>query len=586
MEDTKNVTPEEAQASESKSSAPEKASSGKQKNKKNKNKGGHDETKSSSSSQQATESSNQSQYFGSDTMLSISANWSFANRLGDKIPTYKSANYINIMQSISDRLIDVNDNFGRQSVPGICTIAVMPTPGLNEHPGSALNVASYQQYGFLRSQISGSRPYSRHDMVMEWLAVDSCYMLSMACDRAIAAVNTLDQQNKYLAKDLVEAMGYDYDDLVANLANYISNFNVLKARLNRLTIPAVFPIVKRHSYMMSNVYLDTENPKSQMYVFRLAAIYQYDPARNRLKLVSLVPSTTNLSATQTMGAYLSRLRQMLDGIFADSKYAQISGDIEKAYGIENCLSIGITLPNTALQIVYDPEMLYEIHHVRFAGNIFSNETLSTNSRDSWNITVNMDTPSVYVEWNPILTDNKNTQGGTRYDYVRRAANLGLDIFLDSASVVPTPHENTVNTRLTFIGMLETDDPGVDQGKMRFACVGTELALWAVYTTYENNLRINTVKTDNLLVTESGSTSLNEDDMKALTLALPFKKGPIYWYCGFTEEGAEITKFSPSRLPLCEIRNYTVIGHGELYRLNNVVVQSMYSIPDAASYKLS
>lgn len=260
-------------------------------------------------------------------------------------------------------------------MPGILTIDVVPGPGVSDgHVGgeiAAVNVASRDIYSFVRYANSGHSNYDPADLMMYMLAIDEIYMEIADAQRIYGIINLINPQNRFVPKYLVQALGWNYDDLIANLAQFRFAINSAAARIAALNMPMGFPYFDRHRWLFSNIYVDGTSPKAQLLAFKKVIFRTYDETGDQgSKLV-----VTKRPGLYTLDSWSTDVTNMINAVVGSEDCGIISGDILKAFGTDKCYSAQYMPDNYFVVPSYDEEVMSQISNATvFEG--FSNLDIS------------------------------------------------------------------------------------------------------------------------------------------------------------------------------------------------------------------
>lgn len=246
-------------------------------------------------------------------------------------------------------------------LPGINVLWYQPTYSISKDNVSALNIASRNIYSYVRHANSGASNYDAPDLMLYLLAMDSIYSQHANLTRAYGLARTFSGVNRYLAKQLVEAIGFQYDDLIANMANYRAQINTLALRMSSLYVPTTMTVFLRHMWMNKNIYTDAPGAKSQMYAFAPTGYYTYNeydgPGKltwNRFGDVAREP--------RPMSWYLERANDALNILLESEDIGIMSGDILKCYGESGLFTFGTIDAEFTIVPTYNEEVLMQIHN--------------------------------------------------------------------------------------------------------------------------------------------------------------------------------------------------------------------------------
>lgn len=244
-------------------------------------------------------------------------------------------------------------------MPGILTISVVPGPGVSDGKLggeiAAVNVAARDIYSFVRYANSGHSNYDPADIMMYMLAIDEIYMEIADAQRIYGIINLINPQNRFVPKYLVQALGWNYDNLIENLAQFRFAINSAAARIAALNMPMGFPYFDRHRWLFSNIYVDGTSPKAQIIAFQKAVYRTYDETGDTgssLKTASRpVMDVTNWS---------NNITNMINAVVGSEDCGIISGDILKSFGTDKCYSAQYMPDNYFVVPSYDEEVMSQI----------------------------------------------------------------------------------------------------------------------------------------------------------------------------------------------------------------------------------
>lgn len=274
------------------------------------------------------------------------------------------------------------------STPGVMELDTFICPGISDNNSSAINIAARQIYSYVRHANSGHSNYDAPDLMMYLMAMDSVYAMYNNLKRLYGVINLYDIKNRYLPAALVQAMGFDFDDVMHNIPNIRYYLNTVANKINTLCVPAILNVMVRHSWLFSNVYADSDLPTAQLYVFKMMNYYTYNEMVLPAKLQShSVPVEAH--ALLKVSQYMKQLDDALAAIIESEDFNIMSGDILKAYGEGNLFRVSSTPDDYKLAPVVDANVLLQIDNSIVVPYL-------TNS----DITVNPDTNTIL--WEPVV----------------------------------------------------------------------------------------------------------------------------------------------------------------------------------------
>lgn len=377
---------------------------------------------------------------------------------------YPIGNPINIDNSNFSRYPNPGNRY--DAVPGIMTIALLTGPGIATDVNSPVNVAARDIYSYVRYANSGHANYDPVDLMMYILAWDEVSMWLANARRVYGAMYTYNSQNKYAPKYLVEALGFDYNDLNANLAQFRYAINAATNRFNALNMPNNFDYITRHTWLYSNIYSDGTSAKSQLYAYVPAAYRVYDETSSTnggfLDAHPLTMYAGNGALTFT--EWLNITNDMINSLLGSEDVGIISGDILKAFGSERTIITPTIADVYSISPVYNEEVLSQ----------FQNATVLNALRPTpgyehlWDITQDPSVDQGVIQYNPKFTITY--QGGN--SAIASNANRVLSLNLND----PKPGDTMVASRLMTITNNENSPKPGESYNLSCLTAGTEIAV--------------------------------------------------------------------------------------------------------------
>lgn len=270
------------------------------------------------------------------------------------------------------------------AVPGIMTLALLTGPGDSKDVNSPVNVAARDIYSYVRYANSGHANYDPVDLMMYILAWDEVSMWLANARRVYGAMYTYNSQNKYAPKYLVEALGFDYDDLNANLAQFRYAINAATNRFNSLNMPNNMSYLTRHVWLYSNIYSDGTSPKSQLYAYVPAACRVYnETTSSQGGYLDTIPLAYYGGTEQlTFTKWVEITNQLLNALIGSEDIGIMSGDILKAFGSDKTIVTPTISDVYSVAPVYNEEVLSQFQNA----TIVNGAMPKAEEAKVWNIT--------------------------------------------------------------------------------------------------------------------------------------------------------------------------------------------------------
>lgn len=281
-------------------------------------------------------------------------------------------------------------------------------------PGQALtlNIVGAKIMQFMQTFNSRSYTYQKSDVLKYVMCVDQLGMLLFEAARAYKYAYAISTFNRY-DSHIITALGWVKDDVIKNLASFKSLITYYTSLFNRLYVPALFSIVPAHFQHYSNVYLDQQDTKGQMYAFIPHGFWYYSAKMGSLNYVQSMV-TDYIPSTETVGrSYLNTLewrpgyrtvanweklfQNLFQTVYSDETFAKIQSDLLRSFGISSLGSLVLDLDSPALP-VYDMEENYKLHNARmlsdFEEQFFRRVTSDGTNRDWHWVSRNSNAPDV------------------------------------------------------------------------------------------------------------------------------------------------------------------------------------------------
>lgn len=402
-------------------------------------------------------------YVPNDQVLRDSASFAFSNYLGDSVQIGGEGGN--------------KAYYGNVRTPGIMSMLWVPAYGVGNTTTEPINVAARNIYSFVRHANSGHSNYDAPDLMMYICAMDNMYTFFFECCRVYGTLRYYRYKNRYLAKTLVESMGFDYESLIQDLAGFRYFINTMALKLNVYAVPKSLTLFQRHAMMTSYVYADSESDKAQLYVFVPAGVGYLDEMNPdtgawgkimyKLKYDPL-DETSNLNTYVGVKGCADQFNLMFNALSTSEDFNIMSGDILKAYGAENCVQLPTIGEDFTTVPVYQPEVLPQIMNARAFGTPFITDT------------------GVPTD-NHVCILNQDVESGTLDSCNAVLNNVGLPNMYHGDKFVfnlhedaPTPEQVMVASRLTTgIGVVNSGSVG---NMIALTTYGTEIPCrFTIYT---------------------------------------------------------------------------------------------------------
>nr|UVJ88909.1 putative capsid protein [Picobirnavirus sp.] len=346
----------------------------------------------------------------------------------------------------------------------------MIVPGISKDGASSLNMVTKKLYTFVRHANSGSRNYDSPDLMNYAFSYISLAVFIEECKRAYRCVMRYSSKNRYLGKALVQSLGFDFENISSNLADFRTLINVAILKFNALKVPDSWPLWGKNYILNSVILKDGDIDRSQLYFYRSTVIWKYNETGTYVG--SLTPEYVfgnDQNTILTMSNVKTIFDSILNSFVASEDINIMSGDIMKAYGEDHCFGLDLLSEDSMIDPIYNREMLEVMHNTTIY------EVAKSYTTNAGNI-IWQDTTDNCLKYDPYLAgndgyyfgeDNKAGEGvcyGKQVEY--------LDLFRDDVQPI-----DTVNASIMTVIPKIPEYLGKDEGYVcQFEDIGTEIAI--------------------------------------------------------------------------------------------------------------
>jgi len=312
--------------------------------------------------------------------------------------------------------------------PGVMTFDYVPIPGISKDASSPINTVARAAYVFQRYVNSGAKVYESSDLMMYFLAMDSCLSTWSIAMRAYGIARYFSAVNRYRAPEILKSLGFD-PNIANDLARFRAVINTYVAKLSSYAVPGTMDFFRRHVAMAGSIFRDAMDEKSQLYAFRPAVYYVWDDTSSQQgsKLTAHKYPYMDNNVYMTLDQLASIMDTQFNKIVESEDCGIMTGDILKSYK-DDILKLTMVPDEFTILPVYDEMMLSQIENATLGANYELTD-------------ITQDVTNQIIVYNP-------TFGNSGYDRIIDYINLHTDS--------PTPEEIMEATRLTVDYAIEND----------------------------------------------------------------------------------------------------------------------------------
>lgn len=273
-------------------------------------------------------------------------------RLGDNLKETYPMNIVGI--SASDTRY--------AGLPAIATIALNSTVGRQRY--KTLNDVMLNDINqiLMRSKQSVLKLNSRSNV--EWEGADLGLNLLATADiiaamgelaTVIMAANTFSPNNLYMPRQIIQAYGFNPDDVLNNLNAYEKIYETLRLEFNNsIVAPLDMSLYARKWMLATSVVKDSDTPLAQLYNFSWTVFFKLDQVGHTLTRVE--PNFTSHTNTYTF------IHGLIQSIVENPSFIEMYSDLRHAFG-SRLWQIPEIVKGSKLTPYYNPEVLNQIKNI-------------------------------------------------------------------------------------------------------------------------------------------------------------------------------------------------------------------------------
>lgn len=159
--------------------------------------------------------------------------------------------------------------------PGILTYDVVPV--LPKDSNSGINQQIMEYYTKIYSVSTAANAFQPADLYQYMICLASAYTVYVSFARAYGSMMSYSALNLYSPKQIVTAMGFDYDSLSNDLPSFRFELTKLCNALRKFVVPKDITLFDRWIYLADNIFTDRDakDPRAKLFMYRLTGYYAY-----------------------------------------------------------------------------------------------------------------------------------------------------------------------------------------------------------------------------------------------------------------------------------------------------------------------
>lgn len=487
---------------------------------------------------------------------------------------------------LDNPLFSTAANKGSFSLPGMMALDVVPSMGRSSDASSALNLAAFKLYSFIRHENSGARNYDSPDLLLYVAAVTDVYSYVTWLQRTYLICNSYSVMNEYIPRAYCELSHIDFEDVIANLADFAYQLDNRINKIRSFKVPGDMPIFQRRAFMFKDLYTEGDNIKDQMYFYNPDGFYIF-------KLdIDGAGSLVNVGLaelTEITGTFKLKVKDLFVGldnlisrIAEQEDFGIMSGDILKAYGA-NVVTLAPfdPAPGVGVAPVRDVAVLEQIQNSTVVGR---SKLDNNTTRYYVNTDIMQSDLKNYLVTEPriAMEANNNVEGKIEI-YSKKA--LLENRLLTSRYSDPSPEQVLESTRTMVIAVGYTDQVVGNKisAELELLC-GTEIISDCRMIFYETKNGIervlNTLSLGYALGIDLDSqTKYNElpSSYRMLTLLSQFDYHPCVRICAAKHAATEGDVDWINAYTAFNTSEYTIVTTDVLRRLHDTALMSLLHV---------
>lgn len=350
-------------------------------------------------------------------------------------------------------------------LPTASRIRVSPTIGPISQSGGAdltldpINVAATSTFVALSAMNNKQTLYAPQDVQLMVLSVGQLYAIEEYIRRALKFSFLIDSRNLAVPRTYFAAMGIDFDDYRANIANYRDQFNVLITKINSIRFMYNIPYLKKCYEIYRSAYRDSMTDMYGVHFIVPATTWKLNDIKNEfgggLDTINVVPS----QGTRPLSEYLEILDDLISAVRTSATFNVIYSDILSLYdrsGFET-LELPLYAVSELMDIEYNPLFNIMLRHGTIMGmnnaepdgsapekyQTSNNDVVSDPDNNALFIQYMFDQATNYVSYDRLVNfyETNSPDAGTRFEMTRW---MVISDTTETQSVSGTPGFRTVD----------------------------------------------------------------------------------------------------------------------------------------------
>lgn len=295
---------------------------------------------------------------GKEQPMNNDVSWYFDNALlADQVSSISFNQFIGTKNTF---------NFTEFNPPVSAVFMLNPSVGWMDETDptyTGVNQQGIKLYTQLSSGNAKTTQYAPQDVTTLILALGEVISLSEAARRAMGLAFTYNKRNWSYAADVIHSLGFNAPDLFSNLAAYRIRFNTIVNKINKIAFPDNIRWFKKCAYLYSHVFMDSESPMAQSFMYRPYSSWIIDETGED----GTILRTLDIDLYSDMSVFLDKLEDVIDAILGAATFQYIYADILRLYGDAQLYTIPFLTEDYIVVPEYDPLAKLQINNATIIG---------------------------------------------------------------------------------------------------------------------------------------------------------------------------------------------------------------------------
>lgn len=447
---------------------------------------------------------------------------------------------------------------------GICVLWYVPSVGTSSDNTSPINRQATRFQTYLRSIQRSAASYDAADSMLYMVAIDSLYAYWAYLRRAYGVAQLFTPVNKYYPRRLLQAMNID-PSVADDLSRFRAFINKFALNIGRYALPKKFDLAERHMWMNTGMYVDSTTTRAQTYMFCPEVLWKFN---NLVETGSqLEPIQIHEEAPKTLDRLIEIGRLMMNSIENDDDTMNISGDIYRAYGPNELMSVEETTENYSILPVYDTTVLSQIENCTIVGGA---------KYKDWRIKQDPSINSGAIIFEPTMdvytTPLEN--GGLGANVATNTKTPCINMHMDSPSAEAVMEATRLTARCSYLG--HNYSKTAVQGGVESS--GTEIIvqmdLAALNPDNPAAVRFLKVSTQTVYIERNDHVVAGAGHLEVLALLHQFDWAPMLYIVEYDK--AASTEINVLQVD-CDMDNFTMMKESQLDDIHEAALLSLLDI---------